>query len=107
MNANHSNGRKLFTIAHEVGHYLLHAQNEEHYKHQSPVKSWARSKENDLTLQKEETEANKFAAEILMPEDKFLELWSLGYSLKEISWEFGVSLLSCQYRSINLGLLEI
>ncbi|MNT04952.1 hypothetical protein D3C72_1395530 [compost metagenome] len=52
VNKNFSNDRKRFTLAHELGHLLLH--NESYY----PVSNY-RDKEN---------EANVFASEFLMPE---------------------------------------
>lgn len=54
VNQNFSSDRKRFTIAHELGHLLLH--NENYF----PISSY-RNKEN---------EANEFAAEFLMPENE-------------------------------------
>ena len=61
MNASHVETRRRFTIAHEIGHYVLH----EHLIGDGIVE--------DALLRAEglsnfvETEANKFAADILMP----------------------------------------
>jgi len=61
VNANHSLPRKRFTIAHEIAHFILHRN---------------RLESGDLiddamyrsgVTAKEETEANRFAADLLMP----------------------------------------
>ncbi|MFT7088141.1 MAG: hypothetical protein ACJAZX_001596 [Rickettsiales bacterium] len=56
-------GRKNFTIAHELGHYLCHRSFQEDFK--CGNKEIYQSKENI------ETEANRFASYLLMPIDDF------------------------------------
>ena len=62
--------RRRFTLAHELGHLLLHSGNEVTYDHEFRVnlRSPASSEGKDV----EEIEANFFAASLLMP-DLFLE----------------------------------
>jgi Zn-dependent peptidase ImmA (M78 family) len=70
VNTHHSKTRQNFTIAHELGHFLLHDQEQLHVDHQFRVRL-----RNDLSSQgidEAEREANYFAASILMPKE-FLE----------------------------------
>jgi Zn-dependent peptidase ImmA (M78 family) len=66
VNVNHHRNRQLFTIAHELGHFLLHDADDVHVDRNFDVKlrNSASSKGTDT----EEKEANLFAAELLMPE---------------------------------------
>lgn len=72
VNAHHADTRQRFTIAHELGHFLLHKvdANNIHvdYGFQVKLRDDLSSQGTDI----EEREANYFAAEILMPAD-FLE----------------------------------
>jgi len=77
--------RQTFTLAHELGHFLLH----EHDKSKLRIDKFnyqAKTKEA-----KEETEANYFAASLLMPKDKFREVLNWTYESKEVAKYFGVS----------------
>jgi Zn-dependent peptidase ImmA (M78 family) len=61
-------GRKLFTLAHEIGHYLLpDQQNQAGPCRRSDIGQWS------STLPLAELQANRFAAEILMPGAKIAE----------------------------------
>ncbi len=62
-----SPGRINFTLAHELGHYLLHRQQhpEGIYCTEEDMRSW------DSKNRKVESEANEFAANLLMPFDDF------------------------------------
>jgi Zn-dependent peptidase ImmA (M78 family) len=65
VNDRHSEHRKRFTIAHELGHDLLHEQEKPHVDRQSRI-NW-----RDGTFKKGESDAEKeaslFAVELLMP----------------------------------------
>jgi Zn-dependent peptidase ImmA (M78 family) len=69
VNAKHFVTRKRFTVAHELGHLLLHAKEGVHVDHAIMKMRDNRASEG---TDEEEIEANKFAAEILMPR-KFLQ----------------------------------
>ncbi len=60
-------GRKRFTIAHELGHFLLPKHSAKHKCFQSDIKIGKQSDSNNVF----EAEANKFAQSLLMPE-KFI-----------------------------------
>jgi len=65
VNSNHSETRRNFTIAHELGHLLLHDLEEVHVDR--GFKVWLRSETSSQGVNTEEMEANLFAAELLMP----------------------------------------
>jgi Zn-dependent peptidase ImmA (M78 family) len=55
-------------------------------------------------------EANKFAMELLMPEEQFVE-WCQNLILHDSRFEiladiFGVSVRACEARALNLGLIN-
>lgn len=72
VNRNHHRNRQRFTIAHEIGHFVLHhksfvdPKNDLHWD-----KKWAyfRSSAESAGDKQDEYEANQFAAELLIPED--------------------------------------
>jgi len=64
VNARHSSNRQRFTIAHEIGHILLHPQMSLHIDESFAVRLRSdKSPRGDH----DEKEANLFAAELLMP----------------------------------------
>lgn len=58
-----SEERRLFTLAHEIGHILLHS-------HGPSIESMS-----DEEVERIEDEANRFAAQLLMPQASFDEEW--------------------------------
>lgn len=85
--------RDNFTIAHELGHFFLHFR--------APGgATFARQGSN-----RQEWEANWFAAELLMPEDEFrLEVRKKGNDPKLLSQSFDVSPAAASVRLKTLGL---
>ena len=71
VNPAHHINRQRFTIAHELGHYFLHEGLEEHVDENFRV-AW-RNADSSKAINWIEIEANRFAAELLMP-TRFLEL---------------------------------
>ena len=90
--------RKIFTVAHELGHLLLHPQAYD------PAKS--------TESESEEKQANRFAAHFLMPQRAFQkkmdESYGLGFVEKvlHIKRFFGVSYQSVLYRLAEMGVAE-
>lgn len=73
VNSSQSAVRQRFTVAHELGHYTLHATERLHFDDQS--RGFQVHLRNDLSSEgsdRLEIEANAFAAELLMP-PSFLE----------------------------------
>jgi Zn-dependent peptidase ImmA (M78 family) len=67
VNSNNARVRQRFTIAHELGHLLLHERQElilERHVHVN-----FRDATSSTATNEEEIEANQFAAELLMPHD--------------------------------------
>lgn len=96
INAEHSRQRQRFTIAHELGHYILHR------KEQNTFEDVIFFRGKDMT--NIEYSANKFAGDLLMPEDKVRERISSGIKdLRELSSYFDVSVAAMRYRVVNLG----
>ncbi|GGF15867.1 ImmA/IrrE family metallo-endopeptidase [Youhaiella tibetensis] len=76
VNASHSTARKRFTIAHELGHFFLHRHligrgidDDRVYRSTS-----AGRYHNTAIGPREETEANRFAASLLMPQSHIVQL---------------------------------
>jgi Zn-dependent peptidase ImmA (M78 family) len=65
VNRTHSEVRKRFTIAHELGHLLLHGYKSTHADRSFKIRLRDSHSSEGSVL--EEIEANRFAAELLMP----------------------------------------
>ncbi|MDQ1284218.1 MAG: hypothetical protein QG620_566 [Patescibacteria group bacterium] len=65
VNKKHSSERQRFTIAHELGHYILHSKNALFIDRGAFI--FHRDDSSSQGVNKQEIEANQFAAEILMP----------------------------------------
>jgi hypothetical protein len=85
--------RRRFTIAHELGHYILHTKGGEI----APA-IVTRSGSNRL-----EWEANWFAAGFLMPAPEFKRLVKQGLDDSTLAYHFDVSLAAVQIRRAVLG----
>ena len=90
INAKRSSTRgKNFTLAHEFGHFILH-ENQEKFRLDLVDYS------SDETIQ--ETEANYFAASLLMPQDAFEDISTLTSDDDKIAAYFGVSVPAVKVR---------
>jgi hypothetical protein len=85
--------RDRFTIAHEIGHYVLHSQ-----LGKKPV-TVLRDGTGRL-----EWEANWFAAGFLMPEKEFRSLVRKGYGEASLAVHFGVSEAAVSVRRSSMAL---
>lgn len=98
INESYPATRNLFTVAHEIGHFVLHdgSQNRfDQYHKYTPEQL------------KREWEANKFAGNLLMPEYKFESVFKeLKGRIKEIASYFGVSQRAVEVRAFYLGLID-
>ncbi len=93
FNKNHAWYRRRFTIAHEIGHYMMKT-----------------GRENiELALDSTdpmEIEANEFAAELLMPLKQFKEDCKKGIkSIDEIADKYRVSKEAASWRLLHSGIL--
>jgi len=109
INSTHPETRKRFTIAHEMGHIVLHQLDQVHVDKQFPVK--LRDDISSQAIDPHEIEANAFAAALLMPEamlkndiSEFLEIDSENEDeLAELANKYGVSTKAMSFRLMNLG----
>lgn len=111
VNSSDSLARKIFTIAHEIGHFICDTDYLEKHKRiidgeAKYQKTCLQRKENnsddDIDLIKRDVRANKFAAELLMPTDKFIEIWKESKNPEEVAKRFGVSVEAVRVRASNL-----
>lgn len=90
-----------FTIAHELGHYILHYLPNADPRHDSKFRI---GRYGDSVI---EREANLFASAFLMPEKQFKESYGRsGGDLSTVANEFRVSELAAQVRAKMLGLYD-
>lgn len=110
VNSRHAPTRQRFTVAHEIGHILIHEGR--------PVfiDRFVRVNFRDGESSTEEREANAFAAELLMPHDLIISAadsvllkrpeYTPEKLVRVLARQFEVSLAAMQYRLINLEVLN-
>jgi len=94
--------RHRFTIAHELGHWVCHAQQDVGEGHSTFCRSRDLSQDADRDL---EREANVFGAELLMPEAAVREAWAASPDASQVAERFEVSALAARWRLYSLGLV--
>jgi hypothetical protein len=98
-------GRKLFTLAHEIGHYLLPDQQSRAGPcGRNQIAQWSSK------LPVPELEANRFAAEILMPEARIAEVLQKEPQFDHafrIAEECQTTLTAATYRYVELSSFRI
>jgi Zn-dependent peptidase ImmA (M78 family) len=107
VNIWHVGTRQRFTIAHELGHYLLHDFDDVHVDRSFRFRSPVSAKAVDI----EEIEANTFAAWILIPERMLLsDIRSFGGMdiqdddrVQNLATRYEVSQQSMSFRLLNLA----
>lgn len=115
VNASHHQNRQRFTIAHEIGHYLMHPGEPFHVDGMKVAfRINRRDGESSTGLDDSEREANLFAAELLMParflrkdlNAKDIDLLDDANVVNELARDYGVSAQALTFRLINLGLIS-
>lgn len=101
VNSDHNYGHKRFTIAHELGHYLLDYTN--------PNKPYYDAYRQSKSYCNEEKRANQFAANLLMPRTDFIDahndIKNTGKNITSLlSEKFGVSAKAIEMRIQELDL---
>jgi hypothetical protein len=104
VEAERSPGRRRFTIAHELGHWHLHrSKADSHYCRPEDIGS---SRSELYQLRRLESQANRFAAALLMPESTLrVDAPRLRFSIPALARRFGVSATAMQVRLEVLDLL--
>ena len=97
INENELPERQRFTIAHEIGHILLH--------HNGGQDIDFTDYRNNDRYDKKEFEADNFAAALLMPKARSLEVWGLTGDVDDFARAMKVSRKAAAIRLINLGLI--
>lgn len=98
--------RRLFTLAHELGHYLLPTQQEllQPCK-KADIESWS-----DEAGPRPEVEANRFAAEILMPRsvlERYVKESPRLEHIEQLAQACGTSLTASAYRLVELSSFRV
>lgn len=109
VNSIHPITRKRFTLAHELGHLLLHIKNGIHIDY-AIVKM--RDSKTSEGIDEEEIEANRFAAELLMPWEFLkadIEVSGLihaddGISIARLAKKYDVSVQAMTIRLTSLNM---
>ncbi|MNV69463.1 hypothetical protein D3C71_1623750 [compost metagenome] len=97
VNALHHPNRQRFTIAHELGHFSRHRGGQAEFVDQNFFRNGDSSPM--------ESEANRFAGELLMPEEVFRKYVKLfDGSIEELGKHFKVSTLAVRVRAKMLGM---
>jgi Zn-dependent peptidase ImmA (M78 family) len=109
VNEGHSASRQRFTIAHELGHFHLHKGRPMIID--SDVRVNFRDPVSSMATDREEIEANRFAAALLMP-DHMVRSWVVNGSFQTardlvelLAKSFKVSKAAVNFRLVNLGLI--
>ncbi len=112
VNESHHPNRQRFTLAHELGHFLLHGNSSSIFIDASPV--FFRDETSSQGSKLREIEANAFAAELLMPEpmlrkvtkNQTLDAFDEG-AVRRLAAQFGVSTQAITIRLTKLGLINV
>lgn len=111
INSYHPKVRQRFTIAHEIGHFLLHQNDSLHVDR--AVQAKFRNKLSHQGTDEDEIEANLFAAEILMPRElitrdleRIEAIDILDEDFEELAHRYNVSSQALFLRLMNLGYIE-
>ncbi len=108
INRRHHPNRQRFTAAHELGHYFLHACEDDHI---FVDKAYHRSPLSSTGIYQQEIEANRFAAALLMPEEFIIEhtdgIDLTDLDIYRLADEFGVSEQAMTLRLANLQLIDV
>ena len=104
VNARHGESRQRFTIAHELGHFMLHHDSPAHYDQERQVGLHFRAKATGTAWDSKEIEANRFAAELLMPRKLLIARVgdSADFDAAQLAKEFEVSPEAMTYRLAEL-----
>jgi len=112
-NSTHASVRQRFTVAHEIGHYVLHVKNSTSKLFLDRYLVYRRDDQSSHGNDQEEIEANAFAAALLMPERLVREEIKKNDldlddedDLSVLATRFSVSTTAMTFRLSNLGLLR-
>lgn len=106
VNSNHHINRRRFTIAHELGHHILHESYLRNNVHVDKVVLHRDSLSSD-GIDEKEVQANKFAAELLMPSIDLMKINNVDINddaeVQVLAKRLKVSAAALAYRLTNIG----
>lgn len=107
LNYDDAPARKRFTIAHEIGHLVLHMQAADDYEivdTEDNFRSNTISNDEWTNERRMEWEANAFAAALLMDEELVRNEWEQIKDIGMLAWKFQVSegAMAIRLSSLNL-----
>ena len=106
VNKTHPEKRQRFSIAHELGHFLLHGSVFHADAEKEEGLIMFRDDTSSRGIDPKEIEANAFAASLLMPTEMFRQVWTeLGGDTRRIAERFQVSDKAVELRKKKLGLV--
>ena len=95
LNADYQYASSRFTLAHEIAHLRLHRpyldKEKEIEDFVGHTFTLAHRTEKNQAKDKREIEADRLAAEILMPEQSFIRIWNQKETVEEVAKTFDVS----------------
>lgn len=97
-NLRHSESRRRFTIAHELGHYCLHKG------FLNSVGTILERSTRSIVIRDKEIEADEFAAELLMPQTEFTKQYKINSDVNFLAEYFAVSIQATYMRIRTLKL---
>ncbi|MET8631765.1 ImmA/IrrE family metallo-endopeptidase [Streptomyces sp. NPDC004680] len=110
VNESHGSQRQRFTVAHELGHLLLHRGRPLILDTQIRVN--LRDTVSSMATDREEIEANRFAAALLAPESmvrrevRKVQFETVDDLVAQLANRFDVSRTAMNYRLLNLGVIS-
>ena len=111
VNSSDTLQRQRFTIAHEIGHLLLHADEKLHVDKNFPI--GLRNEVSGKSVNASEIEANQFAAALLMPSHFLMEDIKpfIGrdvlFAIRKLAKKYKVSEQAMSIRLSSLGYVEL
>ena len=109
VNSNEGPQRRRFTAAHELAHYLMHRDllSVSGRMNRHTDRLFGNGAKHNLEQpfnQQHEVQANRLAAQIIMPAGRITNLWDDGLRLDALAERFDVSKAAMQIRLDSLGL---
>ncbi len=115
VNSNHHRHRRRFTVAHEIGHFLLHKAGLDEVHIDQDFQVQLRGERSSKGTDIEEIEANAFAAELLMPaaflREDVLQMETVAFQdegwVRKLANRYAVSPQSLVFRLARLGFIRL
>ncbi|MBT3293498.1 ImmA/IrrE family metallo-endopeptidase [Candidatus Peregrinibacteria bacterium] len=102
VNKQDSEQRKLFTVAHELGHYFIHKDERNEF-----IDGQFIARDETMKYMEQELEANEFAGNLIMPEQEVRNSIATDQittkTIQDMARQFGVSTFAMDTRLRNLG----